>query len=243
MLSAYGKLRSLGLALMDVGSVLTSASDHPRVIERQGPTGPERGFLLKHHEKNPSDPLSPFFLNLRTPYSPTPGPLTPELVEHAAECMWSSLVMEDSDSAFDIDVVVGVPRAGDPFAKVIAGLAVAAWCSLAKEENGGTRSIAPHRSALAAVGQTALLVDDMITKADSKLEAIKVLRDAGLAVTDVVVLVDREQGGREELARHGCELHTVFTIADLLDLYVECGRIDPKLRLEITAYIADYAMR
>ena len=49
-------------------------------------------------------------------------------------------------------------------------------------------------------GETALVLDDLMTTGASKVEALAPLKDAGLKVTDVVVLVDREQGGKEELA-------------------------------------------
>jgi uridine monophosphate synthetase len=40
-----------------------------------------------------------------------------------------------------------------------------------------------------------LLVDDVITRGDSKLEAMKPLHDAGLIIIDIAVLLDRQSGG------------------------------------------------
>src|SRR3989344_4810594 len=86
--SGYNKARyDLAIALLDDGAVLTAASCHPLVVERKGQNGKERGFKLKLHEKNPLAPLSPFYLNLRTPDNPKPGPLTPEVVDLGAYCM------------------------------------------------------------------------------------------------------------------------------------------------------------
>ena len=73
--------RQLAQALLEVGAILTAESDHPLVITRDGSDGPERGFRLKLHEKTPLAPLSPIYLNLRTPDNPKPGPLTLEIVE------------------------------------------------------------------------------------------------------------------------------------------------------------------
>ena len=53
-------------------------------------------------------------------------------------------------------------------------------------------------------GEVALVVDDLITRGHSKMEAIAPLEAAGLAIHDVLVLIDREQGGEEELAGRGC---------------------------------------
>jgi uridine monophosphate synthetase len=67
--------------------------------------------------------------------------------------------------------------------------------------------------------QVALLVDDLVTYADSKLEAIAVLEANGLTVRDVVVLLDRDQGGSEELNKHGYSCHADFGLRELIDFY------------------------
>ncbi|MGD8902983.1 MAG: orotidine-5'-phosphate decarboxylase, partial [Anaerolineae bacterium] len=52
-------------------------------------------------------------------------------------------------------------------------------------------------------GDRAVVLDDLITTGGSKLAAIEPLEAAGLEVQDVVVLIDREQGGGAELAEAG----------------------------------------
>jgi uridine monophosphate synthetase len=84
-------------------------------------------------------------------------------------------------------------------------------------------------------GETVVVLDDLITTGGSKLEAIAPLADAGLKVTDVVVLVDRQQGGREELAAHGLALHSVLTLGELLDVLVRRGRISETVRSDVRA--------
>lgn len=65
-------------------------------------------------------------------------------------------------------------------------------------------------------GQRALVIDDVITDGGAKLEGIEVLRGAGLEISDVLILVDREAGGRERLAEAGFTLHTVTTLSEIL---------------------------
>jgi orotate phosphoribosyltransferase len=86
-------------------------------------------------------------------------------------------------------------------------------------------------------GETALVVDDLISRGGSKLEAIAPLEEAQLTVRDVLVLIDREQGGPEELAEQGYCLHAVFCLPEILDALRESARITPAQHAEVTAYL------
>jgi uridine monophosphate synthetase len=88
-----------------------------------------------------------------------------------------------------------------------------------------------------APGETVLLVDDLITQGDSKLEAIAPLEEAGLVVQDVLVLIDREQGGAEDLADRGYRLHAVLRLADVLSRLRDSGRITSARCAEVMAYL------
>ena len=86
-------------------------------------------------------------------------------------------------------------------------------------------------------GDTILLIDDLITKGHSKVETIAPLVAAGLKVSDILVLIDREQGGAEELARLGCRLHAVLTLTQLLDTLVRRKKVTPEKRREVLEWI------
>ncbi|MGQ9903359.1 MAG: orotate phosphoribosyltransferase [Anaerolineae bacterium] len=86
-------------------------------------------------------------------------------------------------------------------------------------------------------GETALLVDDLITKGTSKFEALAPLLDAGLLVRDVLVLIDREQGGAAELAARGVTLHAVLTLSAMLADLVSVGRLSAVQRDEVLAWV------
>jgi uridine monophosphate synthetase len=87
-------------------------------------------------------------------------------------------------------------------------------------------------------GETIVVLDDLITTGSSKLEALVPLQEAGLKVTDVVVLVDREQGGAEELAEHGLRLHAALTLGQILDSLVRHGVISDSVRVGVHAALA-----
>ncbi|MBN1978997.1 MAG: orotate phosphoribosyltransferase [Anaerolineae bacterium] len=86
-------------------------------------------------------------------------------------------------------------------------------------------------------GETALVVDDLITRGTSKIEAIEPLKEAGLVVKDVLVLIDREQGGVEDLAQHGYRLHAILKFTDILDTLKESGRITAEQHTEVLDYL------
>jgi uridine monophosphate synthetase len=68
-----------------------------------------------------------------------------------------------------------------------------------------------------SAGEIAVVIDDLATTGESKFEAIGKLTSAGLLVKDVVVLVDRQSGAKEALAREGYNLHAVLTLGQMLN--------------------------
>ena len=75
-------------------------------------------------------------------------------------------------------------------------------------------------------GETIVVIDDLATTGGSKFEAIEKLTGVGLAVKDVVVLVDRQSGAKESLDQAGYNLHAVLTITQLLDHWESTGAVD-----------------
>ncbi|MBX4197491.1 hypothetical protein KW801_02970 [Candidatus Saccharibacteria bacterium] len=66
-----------------------------------------------------------------------------------------------------------------------------------------------------AAGDEVVLLDDVITSAKAKLAEANILEQAGLKTTGVIVLVDREQGGAEELKTHNIDLVSAMTLSGI----------------------------
>jgi orotate phosphoribosyltransferase len=64
-------------------------------------------------------------------------------------------------------------------------------------------------------GDRVVVVEDVVTTGGSALRAVAAARDFGLKVAKVLILVDREEGGLEAVAREIPEVEAVFTISDL----------------------------
>ena len=60
------------------------------------------------------------------------------------------------------------------------------------------------------------MVDDVITTGGSTLQAIDAVEEAGGHVAFVLVLVDRQEGGRETIEQRGHAVVSIFTRADLI---------------------------
>ena len=119
-------------------------------------------------------------------------------------------------SAIDFQRIAAIPLAALPIAAAVSlrlGVPFVYPRMVAKEHGTGNSIEGDFRP-----DDRVVLLDDVISTARSKLEAIEVLAREGLRITDLVVLVDRESGGREELERHGVRCHAYARISELLDL-------------------------
>ncbi|MDI6858629.1 MAG: phosphoribosyltransferase [Dehalococcoidia bacterium] len=74
-------------------------------------------------------------------------------------------------------------------------------------------------------GQSVLIIDDLITGGHSILDTARYLKEAGLRIKDVVVLLDRQQGGRELLRQHNMNLISILTLEVVLNYLMSSGKI------------------
>jgi orotate phosphoribosyltransferase len=63
-------------------------------------------------------------------------------------------------------------------------------------------------------GESAIVVEDVVTSGGSSLAAIEKAEAFGLKVRGVMAIIDRLEGGRDALAARGYELQTLLTIRD-----------------------------
>ena len=65
-------------------------------------------------------------------------------------------------------------------------------------------------------GESVCLVEDVVTSGGAAISAVEALRQAGLRCDTAVCVVDRQEGGADELARVGVRLRPLFTATDVL---------------------------
>jgi uridine monophosphate synthetase len=86
-------------------------------------------------------------------------------------------------------------------------------------------------------GEKVLVMDDLITQGDSKLEAIAPLKEAGLIVEDILVVIDRQQGGAEVLAERGYRLHSLLTMNEMIDILARHQAISTEQHTKVLEYL------
>ncbi|MEQ8181200.1 MAG: orotate phosphoribosyltransferase [Smithellaceae bacterium] len=67
-------------------------------------------------------------------------------------------------------------------------------------------------------GETVLIIDDVITTGGSTITAIEQARQAGLIVDRVITLIDREEGGRENIQKHVENIQSVLTRTEIMTI-------------------------
>ena len=137
----------------------------------------------------------------------------------------------------NFDRVAGVPYAALPTAAVVSWKLGRPMIYPRKEvkQHGTGQNIEGDFEA----GQTAVMLEDVITSGGSIVKAADTLREAGLKVRDVVVLVDREQGGHEKMVEIEVRLHAVLTISEILKTLKDLALIDTETFETVKAYLAE----
>ena len=87
-------------------------------------------------------------------------------------------------------------------------------------------------------GDRILFFDDVISEGLSKIEGIKPLQKLGGVVNHFLVVVNREQGGKENLEKLGFKVHALAKVSDLVKSL--CGKhISKEQADEVLDYVKD----
>ena len=163
---------------------------------------------------------SPFYVDLR------PLASDPKILKRLANYLLDMLPLDN------FDLICGVPYAALPMATAMSLESYLPLIIKRKEaKDYGTKKMI---EGIYTKGQNCLLVEDVITSGKSLLETIPEIEDEGITVSDIVVVLDREQGGKEMLEGKGYRVHTLFTISEVCKMLKEEGHLtdDEVLRID-----------
>ena len=172
---------------------------------------------------------SPYYIDLRQTIS---SPITMDWIANSLTRIILNEIGKDK-----IDRILGVPTAGVPFATVVSqklGLPLI-YYRQARKEHGVRKKI----EGILERNDRVLVVDDLITTGESVIEAAEVVRDQGGVVNELVVLLDREQGGQQRLRSSRIEPHVLFRISDAMTWLYAVGLIEDKIYETLKKYIEE----
>jgi orotate phosphoribosyltransferase len=163
-----------------------------------------------------SGKISPYYVDLRI------VPSFPNSFQKI--CGFCVDFIKDHIGADKFERVAGIPVAGIPFASVITYGLKRPFLYIRKGVSfqGRERRI----EGIIAPGDRVLLIDDLITTGLSLQKATKAVRAESGVINDAVVLLDRQEGGKEKLAQNGVKLHALLNVTEVAKTLQELGAID-----------------
>lgn len=151
-----------------------------------------------------SGEVSPIYIDCRAIIS------YPPLLRAIANVLWNKI------KHLKPDLLCGVPYTALPIATAISleqNLPML-MCRKEIKEYGTKKQI----EGVCKPGQACLIVEDVVTTGGSVLQVAESLKKHDLQVKDIVVLVDRQQGAKEALLAAGSQLHSVYTLGELVKI-------------------------
>mgnify|MGYP001971243344 CR=1 FL=1 len=170
--------------------------------------------------------VSPIYVDLRVIVS------YPDVLASVAGCMWEVLKRNGAE----FDNMCGVPYTALPIATCMSLNNDCPMLMRRKEvKDYGTKKAIEGAF---TSGQTCLIVEDLVTSGASVMETVEPLNDVGLVTKDVVVLIDREQGGEARLRSHDLRLHAVLPLSRVLKTLEAKNLMSAELVATVKAFIA-----
>ena len=93
------------------------------------------------------------------------------------------------------------------------------------KEHGTTKSIEGKMSA----GMKVVMVDDVMTTGTSVLNGVKQLKESGLSVSDVFVIIDRLERDSKEFSDIGVRIHQLTDILEITNILFQEKLIDEEI--------------
>eukprot|EP00198_Chlamydomonas_reinhardtii_P000415 XP_001689750.1 uridine 5'- monophosphate synthase [Chlamydomonas reinhardtii] len=169
--------------------------------------------------------ISPVYVDLRVIVS------YPDVLEQVSRMMWNAV------RGCEYDIICGVPYTALPIATCMSlGYGEAMVMRRKEVKDYGTKKAIEGAY---KAGQRCLIVEDLVTSGASVLETLEPLQNEGLIVKDVVVLIDREQGGEAHLAKNGLALHAAFKLSAMLDVLTRNKLVTEEVAAKVRKFISE----
>lgn len=169
--------------------------------------------------------VSPMYLDLRLFVS------YPKVMKKVAKLYAKQL------ASLQYDRLAGVAYAALPIAGAVSLEIEKPWIFVRKEGLKKDYGLEKSVEGEYREGETIVMIEDLVTRATSLLEAIPVLENHGVTIKDAVVLLDYQKGGSEKLAEAGYTLHAFATVREMVDIMQTEGKIDADMHARCVAFL------
>lgn len=162
-----------------------------------------------------SGKISPYYIDLRM------VPSFPDAFHKICD-LYVKLV-QSSVGSENFSRIAGIPTAGIPFASVVAYNLNKSFLYTRPNlrKHGRERKV----EGILVSGDKVLLLDDLVTSGKSLRKASSAIKAEGGVVEDAVVLIDREERGKENLAKDNIKLHCLMKASEAAHTLYEVGAI------------------
>ncbi|CAF4923405.1 unnamed protein product [Pieris macdunnoughi] len=154
----------------------------------------------------------------------------PEVME-----LITSLLYEFSIVDSQFDHVCGVPYTALPIATLLSVKVKKSMLMRRKEAKsyGTKKLIEGHYK----VGEKCLIIEDVVTSGSSVMETVTDLRKEGLKADEAIIILDREQGGRQNLEANDVKMKALLTMSKLIEILVENNKINKATANDVKNYL------
>ena len=160
----------------------------------------------------------------------------PKLVKAIADIMWKTFT-KSQKSGSKPDLLCGVPYTALPLATLISVSQDIPSIIKRKEKKAyGTKKMLEGKF---EEGEKCLIIEDVVSSGMSVLETVEELKKEKLKITDVVVFLDREQGGQENLKEKDINVHNVVNVTDLINILHGANRISDEEKKNVEDFIVN----
>lgn len=167
----------------------------------------------------------PFHIDLRRTIS------YPKLLVAIGEALHQSV------RGYEYDLICGVPFTAIPFATAISIQHLVPMIMRRTEKKDfGTESLIEGVYRLA---QRCLIIEDVMVSGQSILDTIEPLEKEGIAIEDIAILIDRQQGGRRFLESKEFRVHTVCTLSEIVQELLMLKKIDEETAHCVCTFIQE----
>jgi uridine monophosphate synthetase len=166
---------------------------------------------------------SPIYLDLRQVIS------YPSLLKEISNALWEKV------KNLSFDLLCGVPYTALPIASYLSITRDIPMLLKRKEaKTYGTKKLI---EGVFSPSERCLIIEDVISSGASVLETVEPLKETGLIVSDVAVIIDRNQGGVQRLTQAGLNVHSLLSLTEILEVLLKHHKISQEVYLQTEDFL------